>query len=67
MLLLDNMDNLFFPPASDNSLSMRSVVGNLAEDVVKSSRRRKTIDDAYMNALLSRVSARYYSASVFQD
>ena len=50
-LLLDNVDNTFVTPVFNGSASLRNVAGQLIENVAKSTRRKETVDDAYMKAM----------------
>ncbi len=50
-LLLENMDNTFTTPVFVGSAELRNASGHLIEDVTKGARRKKTIDDAYIDAL----------------
>ncbi len=58
-LLLDNIDNTFVTPVWNGSTSLRTAAGDLIESVVKSVRRRETIDDAYFDKLKSNVISLY--------
>lgn len=52
-LLLDNTDKTFVTPVFNGSASVRSAAGELIETVVKSVRRKQTVDDAFMEKLYS--------------
>ena len=58
-LLLDNVDNTFVTPVFNGSTSLRDTAGQLIENVTKSTRRKETIDEAYMDALFADVAALY--------
>ncbi len=58
-LLLDNIDNTFVTPVYNGSTSLRNAAGQLIEEVAKSTRRKETIDEAYMSALYEKVNALY--------
>ncbi len=52
-LLMDNVDNTFVTPVFNGSASLRNVAGQLIENVTKSTRRKETIDDAFMKTMYS--------------
>ena len=58
-LLIDNVQYTFTTPVFNGSTSLRDAAGQLIEDVTKAVRRKKTVDDAYLNALFSDVTALY--------
>lgn len=58
-LLLDHITDTFTTPVFNGSASLREAAGQLVEDVVKSKRRRETIDDAYLTDLFSNVTSLY--------
>ena len=58
-LLLDNVENTFTTPVFNGSASLRDASGQLIENVVKSVRRKQTIDEAYMTKFYTDVSALY--------
>ncbi|MBE6569766.1 MAG: extracellular solute-binding protein [Ruminococcaceae bacterium] len=58
-LLLDNIDNTFVTPVFNGSASLRSAAGHLIEDVAKSVRRKKTIDESYFEALYADTTSLY--------
>ena len=58
-LLLDNTDHTFVTPVFNGSTSLRNAAGELVENVTKSVRRRKTVDDAFIDALFSDVTSLY--------
>ena len=58
-LLLDNVDNTFVTPVFNGSASLRDASGQLIENVVKSTRRKETVDDTYMQKLYSDVESLY--------
>ena len=47
-LLLDNTENTFVTAVFNGSADLRNVAGELIEDVTKSTRRKITVDDAYI-------------------
>ncbi|MBQ7922410.1 MAG: extracellular solute-binding protein [Clostridia bacterium] len=58
-LLLDNIENTFVTPVFNGSTSLRNAAGQLIEDVTKSVRRKKTIDDAYFETLYADTTSLY--------
>ena len=58
-LLIDNVQHTFVTPVFNGSTSLRDAAGQLIEDVTKSVRRKKTVDDAYLDALFDDVTALY--------
>ena len=58
-LLIDNVQHTFVTPVFNGSTSLRDAAGQLIEDVTKSVRRKKTVDDAYLDALFNDVTALY--------
>ena len=53
------MQYTFVTPVFNGSTSLRDAAGQLIEDVAKSVRRKKTVDDAYLDALFDDVTALY--------
>ncbi len=58
-LLLDNTGNTFTTPVFNGSTSLRDAAGQLVEDVTKAVRRKKTVDDAYIDNLFQSVTDMY--------
>ncbi len=58
-MLLQNIDNTFVTPVFNGSTSLRNAAGQLINDVVKSVRRRETIDSSYFEELYSEMTALY--------
>ena len=58
-LLIDNVQYTFTTPVFNGSTSLRDAAGQLIEDVAKASRRKKKIDDAYLDKLFSDVTSLY--------
>lgn len=52
-LLIDNIENTFVTPVFNGSTSLREAAGALIEDSVKSVRRKKTVDDKFIEKLYS--------------
>ena len=58
-LLLDNIGNTFVTPVYNGSASLRDAAGELIEKVTKSSRRKETVNDEYIEKLYGDVTALY--------
>lgn len=58
-LLLDNTQNTFVTPVYNGSASLRSAAGQMIEDVTKSVRRKKTVDDAFIDQLYADMTSLY--------
>lgn len=58
-LLLEHVEDTFVTPVFNGSASLREAAGQLIENVTKSVRRKEVIDEAYMEALYSDVTALY--------
>ena len=58
-ILLDNTENTFVTPVFNGSASLRNAAGQLIEDVTKSVRRKKTVDQAFISKLYSDTTALY--------
>ena len=58
-LLLDNTDKTFTTAVFNGSASLRNAAGELIENVTKSVRRKKTVDDDFITALYEDVQSLY--------
>ncbi len=58
-LLLRNVDNTFVTHVFNGSASLRDAAGQMIENVAKSTRRKQTVDEAYMEALFQEVASLY--------
>ena len=58
-LLLDNTDNTFVTAVFNGSASLRDAAGHLVESVVKSVRRKETVDETYMQQLFADTTSLY--------
>ena len=58
-LLLENTANTFVTPVFNGSASLRNAAGQLIENVNKSVRRGKTVDEAFIEAQFDEVTALY--------
>lgn len=58
-LLLSNMDNTFVTPVFNGSASLRNAAGQLIEEVTKSVRRKKPVNDETLDALFAEMTALY--------
>ena len=56
-LLLDNVEYTFTTPVFNGSASLRNAAGALIDDVTIAPRRKKTVDDAYLDKLFSDVTS----------
>ncbi|WP_026517933.1 ABC transporter substrate-binding protein [Butyrivibrio sp. MC2021] len=59
-LLMNNPDKTFVTPVFNGSTSVRDAAGQLIENVTKSVRRKKTVDDAFFDTLFSDTKALYH-------
>ena len=59
MLLLNNTSNTFVTSVFNGSTSLRNAAGELIEDVTKAVRRKKTVDDTYIDNLFESVTSLY--------
>lgn len=57
---MNNLDHTFTTPVFNGSASLRNAAGELVENVVKSTKRKQTVDDAYIENLYDEVSALYH-------
>ena len=58
-LLLANTGNTFVTPVFNGSASLRNAAGQMIENTAKSTRRKETIDEAYMDNLYSEMVSLY--------
>ncbi|MGN0983802.1 MAG: ABC transporter substrate-binding protein [Gemmiger sp.] len=58
-LLLEHTGDTFVTAVFNGSASLRSAAGQLIEDTTKSTRRKQTVDDAYLDALFAEVTSLY--------
>jgi len=66
-LLLDNIDNTFVTPVFNGSASLRDAAGQLIENVVKSVRRKQTVDEAYYEKLYGNITSLYHLDQISVD
>jgi multiple sugar transport system substrate-binding protein len=66
-LLLRNTGNTFVTPVFNGSASLRNAAGQLIEDVNKAVRRKKTVDDAFLDALFQDMTALYRLDQITPD
>ena len=59
-LLLSHTGDTFTTPVFNGSASLRDAAGALIEEVTKSVRRKKTVDDAYLDGLFDSVTSLYH-------
>ena len=58
-LLQRNVDNTFVTPVFNGSASLRDAAGQMIESVAKSTRRKQTIDEEYMENLFAEMTSLY--------
>ena len=58
-LLLENTDNTFVTPVFNGSASLRNAAGQMVEDVTKAVRRKKIVDDAFIEKLYADTTSLY--------
>lgn len=58
-LLIDHVDSTFVTPVFNGSASLRDAAGQMIEEVAKSVRRKKTVDDAFVDRLFGDVTSLY--------
>ncbi len=58
-LLIENTENTFTTPVFNGSASLRDAAGQLIENVVKSVRRKQSVDDEYIKNLYSDMNSLY--------
>ena len=58
-LLLDHIGDTFVTPVFNGSASLRDAAGQMIEEVTKAVRRKKTVDDAFIDQLYDDVTALY--------
>jgi multiple sugar transport system substrate-binding protein len=59
-LLLANTENTFVTPVFNGSASVRDAAGQLIENVTKSVKRKKTVDDEFIDTLYKDVKSLYH-------
>lgn len=59
-LLMNNTENTFVTPVFNGSASVRDAAGQLIENVTKNVKRKKTVDDAFIDDLYESVSSLYH-------
>ncbi|MBR3018721.1 MAG: extracellular solute-binding protein [Clostridia bacterium] len=58
-LLVENTANTFTTPVFNGSASLREAAGQLIEETAKAVRRKKTVDDAFIDNLYSQINSLY--------
>ena len=58
-LLMDNIENSFTTNVFNGSTSLRNAAGEMIEDVAKAVRRKKNVNDTYIDKLYSSVTSLY--------
>ncbi|MBO7387327.1 MAG: ABC transporter substrate-binding protein, partial [Lachnospiraceae bacterium] len=59
-LLMNNTTNTFVTPVFNGSTSVRDAAGQLIENVTKAVRRKKTVDDKFIDATYEEVKSLYH-------
>ncbi|MBQ6960112.1 MAG: extracellular solute-binding protein [Clostridia bacterium] len=59
-LLMANTANTFVTPVFNGSASLRDAAGQLIEEVAKTVRKKKTVDDAYIQTLYGQINSLYH-------
>ena len=59
-LLLENTEHTFVTAVFNGSASLRDAAGNLIESVCKAVRKKKTVDDAYVDDLFKETTSLYH-------
>ena len=58
-LLMDNTDNTFVTPVFNGSASLRNAAGQMIEEVTKGTRRKKDVNDDFIDALYADMTSLY--------
>ena len=58
-LLMDHTENTFVTPVFNGSASLRDASGQMIEEVTKGVRRKKTVDDAFIDDLYAKMKSLY--------
>ena len=58
-LLIDHTADTFVTPVFNGSASLRDAAGQLIEEVAKATRRKKTVDDAFIDSVYNQVNSLY--------
>ena len=58
-LLMQNTDHTFVTPVFNGSASLRDAAGQLIEEVTKAVRRKKTVDDSFVDSLYGQINSLY--------
>ena len=66
-LLLENTEHTFVTPVFNGSASLRNAAGQMIEEVNKSTRRKQTVDDAYIDGLYTEMTSLYRLDQVTAD
>ena len=65
-LLLENASHTFVTPVFRGSIDLRDASGQMIEDVTKSTRRKKEINDEFLDELFEKVTSDYHLDEVLQ-
>ena len=66
-LLINNTENTFVTPVFNGSASLRDAAGQMVENVTKSTRRKETVDEGYIEKLYTDMASLYRLDSIEQS
>ncbi len=66
-LVLNNINNTFVTPVFNGSASLRNAAGQLIEEVAKAARRKKTVDDEFIENLYTEMTSLYKLNEINRD
>ena len=66
-LVLNNIDNTFVTPVFNGSASLRNAAGQLIEEVTKAARRKKVVDDEFIENLYGEMTSLYKLNEINRD
>ncbi len=66
-LLLENIDNTFVTPVFNGSTSLRNTAGEMIEQVVKTVKGKKPVDDEYIDKLYENMVSLYKLTNIVYD
>ena len=59
-LLIENTDNTFVTPVFNGSTSLRDAAGQMIEETTKAVRRKKTVDDKFLDSMYENMRSLYH-------
>ena len=66
-ILLENIENTFVTPVFNGSTSLRNASGEMIEQVVKTARGKKTVDEEYIDKLYEDMVSLYKLTNIVED